>query len=220
MKKLFLIICAISMALSITCSIMSVHQATRIDALENHHIESSDYSYALDCVREAEIKYWGYKADLVEEVQNYIDSIAPTSNLRGYAIVEECEKYNVDICFVLTQGEIESHFGTKGLGSKINNVFNVHVYDGKTIKDIPKKYKPDHPNKSISFYLELLTERYLVGKIESDLMQNFVDINGDRYASNPDYEAMFSAKYNSICQNTKIKELEELLRSYAIKCHR
>lgn len=191
-----------------------------IKKLEYHHIVDNDYSYALDCVREAEIKYWGYKSDLVDEVQSYIDLIAPTSNLRGYAIVEECEKYNIDICFVLTQAEIESHFGTKGLGSKINNVFNVGVFDGKSISEIDKKYKPDHPNKSIRLYLELLTTNYLVGKVEEDLMQNYVDKNGSRYASNPDYEAMFSAKYKYICENTKIKEIQSILRSYAVKCNR
>lgn len=202
------------------CIGFAVHCMGRLNKLEQHHIESTGYSYALDCVREAEIKYWGYKSDLVDEVQNYINLVAPTSNLRGYAIVEECEKYNVDICFVLTQGEIESHFGTKGLGSKINNVFNVGVFDGKSIYEIDKKYKPDHPNESIGLYLELLTTNYLVGKVEEDLMQNYVDKNGNRYASNPDYEAMFSSKYKYICENTKIKEIQEILHSYAIKCNR
>ena len=209
----------ISLALSL-CIGFAIHCMIRLNKLEQYHIESVSYSYALDCIREAEIKYWGYKSDLVDEVQNYINLVAPTSNLRGYALVEECEKYNVDICFVLTQGEIESHFGTKGLGSKINNVFNVGVFDGKSIYEIDKKYKPDHPNESIGLYLELLTTNYLVGKVEEDLMQNYVDKNGNRYASNPDYEAMFSAKYKYICENTKIKEIQSIMHSYAIKCNR
>lgn len=191
-----------------------------IKKLEHHHIIDDSYSYTLDCIREAEIKYWGYKSDLVDEVQSYIDLVAPTSNLRGYALVEECEQYNVDICFVLTQAEIESHYGTKGLGAKINNVFNVGVFDGKSLAEIDKKYKPDHPNESIRLYLDLLTENYLVGKVEEDLMQNYVDKNGNRYASNPDYESMFSAKYKYICENTKIKEIQTIMRSYAIKCNR
>ena len=96
----------------------------KVNTLQSHHVKTERYSYALDCIREAEIKYWGYKSDLVDEVQAYIDQIAPTSNLRAYALIEECEHYDVDICFVLTQAEIESHYGTKGLGAKINNVFN------------------------------------------------------------------------------------------------
>ena len=42
----------------------------------------------------------GLQMCLLNEVQKYIEQIAPSSNLRGYAIVEECEKYDVDI-FVL-----------------------------------------------------------------------------------------------------------------------
>ena len=52
-----------------------------------------EYSYAYDCIREAELKYWETKSNLCDEVQKYILSVAPTSNLRGYAVVEECEKY-------------------------------------------------------------------------------------------------------------------------------
>ena len=179
-----------------------IYQDIKINALQdNHNIKYEKYSYPYDCMMEAELNYLETKIQLTKEVQSYIDKVAPTSNIRGYAIVDECEKYNVDICFVLAQAEIESHFGTKGLGSKINNVFNVGVFDGKSIYEIDKKYKPDHPNESIGLYLELLTTNYLVGKVEEDLMQNYVDKNGSRYASNPDYEAMFSAKYKYICEN-------------------
>lgn len=220
MNKLSILSCviaSISLAAAITFGTACIN---KINTLQLHHIETDEYSYALDCVREAEIKYWGYKLDLVDEVQAYIDLTAPTSNLRAYALVEECEKYKVDICFALTQGEIESHFGTKGLGSKINNVFNVGVFDGKSLSEIDKKYRPDHPNESISLYLQLLTTNYLVEKTEEDLMKNYVDKNGNRYASNPDYESMFSAKYKYIVDNTKIQEKYAIMQSYAIKCNR
>lgn len=192
-----------------------------IQNLKKHHVEEYDkYSYAYDCVMEAELQYWDYKHQLVNEVQNYITSIAPSSNLRGYAIVEECEKYNVDICFVLAQGEIESHFGTKGIAAKINSVFNVGIYDGLSIQEISGKYKCDYPNESIEPYLKLLNERYLVNKTEQDLMKKFVDKDGKRYASNPNYEIMVSERYKFITENTKIIELYNQVKNFAIKCGR
>lgn len=192
-----------------------------IEKLKGHHAEKYDkYTYAYDCIKEAEITYWDYKCALVNEVQNYINSVAPSSNLRGYALVEECEKYGVDICFVLSQAEIESHFGTKGIASKLNSVFNVGIYDGKTAEEIDNKYKFDYPNESIEPYLKLLNERYLVNKTEQDLMKKFVDINGNRYASNPNYENMISDKYKYITENTKIVEYCNMMKSWAIKCHR
>ena len=192
-----------------------------IEKLKGHHAEKYDkYTYAYDCIKEAEITYWDYKCALVNEVQNYINTIAPSSNLRGYALVEECEKYGVDICFVLSQAEIDSHFGTKGIASKLNSVFNVGIYDGKTAEEIDNKYKFDYPNESIEPYLKLLNERYLVNKTEQDLMKKFVDINGNRYASNPNYENMISDKYKYITENTKIIEYHDMMKSWAIKCHR
>lgn len=192
-----------------------------IEKLKGHHIERYDkYTYAYDCIKEAEITYWDYKCALVNEVQKYIEQIAPSSNLRGYAIVEECEKYDVDICFVLAQGEVESAFGTKGIASKLNCVFNVGIYDNKTTEQIEDKYRFEYPNESIEPYLKLLTTKYLVNKLEHDLMRKFIDINGNRYASDKDYEIKISSKYKFICENTKIHEYHDMMKSWAIKCNR
>ena len=193
----------------------------QINSLKQHHVVKYEkYSYAYDCMKEAELKYWEYKSLLVNEVQNYILSVAPTSNLRGYALVEECEHYNVDIVFALVQGEVESHFATKGLGAKINNVYNVGVFDGKSLNEIDNSYVKKTPNESISLYLELLTTNYLVGKTEQDLLVEYVDINNKRYASNPNYEEIISFKYNNVLKTTKIAEYYSAMKHWAIKCNR
>lgn len=199
-----------------------IYQDVKINALRaNHQIEYEKYSYPYDCMMEAELNYLETKIQLTKEVQSYIDKVAPTSNVRGYAIVDECEKYNIDICFVLAQGEIESHFGTKGLGSKFNNIFNVDVHDKvKNQKDMKKKYVYKYPNESIEPYLQLLTTKYLVNKLESDLLVKYVDINGSRYATDVDYEEKLRSKYNSIVDNTNIVKLQGMVRNYAIKCNR
>lgn len=209
-------------ALALLCLMgFSIINYIAIERLKGHHIEKYDkYTYAYDCMKEAEVTYWDYKVALINEVQNYITQIAPISNLRGYALVEECEKYNIDICFALAQGEIESHFGTKGVASKLNSVFNVGIYDGKTTEEIDNKYKFDYPNESIEPYLKLLINRYLINKTEDDLMKKFVDKDGKRYASNPNYEIMISEKYKFIIENTKIQEYHNIMKNWAIKCNR
>ena len=217
MKKAIIFLAIISL-IALTFGMVNF---SNIIILKNHHAEKYDkYTYAYDCMKEAEITYWDYKVALINEVQNYITQIAPTSNLRGYALVEECEKYNIDICFVLAQGEIESHFGTKGIASKLNSVFNVGIYDGKTAEEIDNKYKFDYPNESIEPYLKLLVDRYLINKTEEDLMKKFVDKDGKRYASNPNYEIMITERYKFISENTKIQEYHDMMKSWAIKCHR
>ena len=217
MKKAIILVAIVS---SIALS-FGIVNFSNIIVLKDHHVEKYDkYTYAYDCIKEAEITYWDYKCALVNEVQKYIEQIAPSSNLRGYAIVEECEKYDVDICFVLAQGEVESSFGTKGIASKLNCVFNVGIYDGKTTEEIDNKYKFDYPNESIEPYLKLLIDRYLINKTEEDLMKKFVDKDGKRYASNPNYEIMISERYKFISENTKIQKYRDMMKSWAIKCHR
>ena len=199
-----------------------IHQDIKINALQtSQKVEYEKYSYPYDCMMEAELNYLEAKTALTREVQSYIDKVAPTSNVRGYAIVDECEKYGIDICFVLAQAELESHFGTKGLGSRFNNVFNVDVHDKvKGRSDMNKKYIYQYPNQSIEPYLQLLTNKYLVNKLESDLLVKYVDVNGSRYASDVDYEAKLRSKYNSITSETNIIELQGRMRNYAIKCNR
>lgn len=214
-NTIFNVIISIVLTITTTFSIMNWFN------INNHHKSKyPEYSYAYDCYKEAELKYHEVKSLLCDEVQKYINSIAPSSNLRGYAIVEECEKYNVDIKFVLAQGEIESHFATKGIGGKLHNVFNVGIFDGYTSDNVNSNYKYDYPNQSINPYLELLTTRYLVNKLEGDLMDNYVDINGNRYASDVNYESKLKEKYTYISMHTRIDELQKQLHNYAIKCNR
>ena len=215
-NKMFYIIISIVLTIITTISIMNWFNINKLS--KHHEIKYPEYSYAYDCIKEAQLKYYETKSLLCNEVQKYINSIAPSSNLRGYAIVEECEKYNIDIKFVLAQGEIESHFATKGIGGKLNNVFNIGVFDGLNSDNVKSNYKYDYPNESIRPYLELLTTRYLVNKLESDLMDNYVDTNGNRYASDINYESKLKARHTFIRMHTQIDSLQQQMHNYAIKC--
>ena len=99
------------------------------------------YDFEAIQLKECELKYWETKAKLVDEVQNYISTVAPTSDLRACILVDACENYNIEVKFALAQGELESHFGTKGLASKTNSVWNVGSYDGYYYADIMSIYK-------------------------------------------------------------------------------
>lgn len=166
----------------------------------------------------SELHYYSTKDKTIGEINNYIDSVAPNSSLNGIAIFEECDKYNIDICFVLAQAQIESCFGTSGIASKTNSVWNVLAYDGRTADDmINKGHGYDHPDKSIIPYLTLLTNKYLAGnKTEYDLMNNFKSVSGHRYASDPSYEKKILKTYNHIKTNTNILKYYNEYKKYKI----
>lgn len=150
------------------------------------------------------------KTELANEVDNYIKTVAPTSLVNADYLVEGCKNYNVDLIFVLAQGTLESHFATKGVGGKINSIFNVCVYDNiKSGNGISKNYRYSHPDDSIEPYLQLLTESYLVdGKTESDLLVNYVNKHGQRYATYPHYEKQMASIMKRIKTTTKIDSLQ------------
>lgn len=176
--------------------------------------------YNLDYQIESELKYFETKSKLVSAVQSYMESVASTTNIRAYELVDLCDKYAVDLKFVIAQAEIESSFGTKGLAAKTRSIFNVGAFDGHNYHNIKSKYKYSHPNASIEPYLKLLNDKYLVDKLEFDLLNEFVDKNGNRYASDENYEEKLKAKYMFITNNTPIDSLQKLLVHYAIKCNR
>lgn len=170
--------------------------------------------YVQTCVHT--LKYNAAKLELVNEVDNYIKSIASQSSLDGYVIVEECMNSGIDICFVLAQGESESHFGTTGLARRTNSVFNVYAFDGHSHEEISEKGKYKHPNYSVAPYIELLKNDYLVnGKTEYDLMDTeYVNKYGKRYASSETYERSLLDKYTKIRQSTKIDSLSQETNKY------
>ena len=178
------------------------------------------HDFEIDQLKEYELKYWETKVQLVDEVQNYINTVAPTSNLRACILVDACEKYNIEVKFALAQGEIESHFGTKGLASKTNSVWNVGAYDDHFYSKIMGTYKYSHPNESIEPYLKLLYEKYLTNEVEEGLLRNFVDHNGNRFASDKNYEERLKYKYKYIGNNTQIDSLTTQLQYWAVKCNR
>jgi flagellum-specific peptidoglycan hydrolase FlgJ len=149
------------------------------------------------------------KTQLINEVDTYINTIAPSSKLDGEIVVDKCCEYNVDIAFVLAQGQIESHFGTTGTARKTNSVFNVGAYDGySAAKQRANGFGFSHPNESVEPYLILLTNKYLVnGKTINDLMYVYVNHLGMRYASDTRYEYMLRSVYNKINSKTNINSL-------------
>ena len=175
-------------------------------------INRSD-KYVFKVQREnVELMYEGARADLVQCIDSTMRVYAPTTCMNGVTLLRECEEYGVDVLFVLAQGHKESHFGTKGMAVKTNSVFNVYAYDGHDFNKINKKGKYEHPDLSIKPYLQLLKNRYLVdGKSEIDLMHNYVDKDGNRYATSTEYEDDLMSLYQMYVSN---KELNDRFQKY------
>lgn len=155
------------------------------------------------------------RAELIKETAEYIHRKFPNSKLSAEVLVAKCEEYGFDICFAIAQAEIESHLGTAGLASKTNSVWNIGAYDGRshhTMNELGLSY--EHPDESIEPYIITVRERYLgTDRTIQDLMKQYVDRYGRRYASNPNYEDSLARKYRYIWSSTSIGALQEMLLS-------
>ena len=172
----------------------------------------TDYNYMIYRDR-TELALDGCRDAIVTEIDHYIDSVASDSGLNGIKLFELCNKYDVDVRFAMAQAEAESHFGTTGIASKTNSVWNVRAFDGRSADDMIRKGDAaPHPDMSIEPYLILLTTEYLVdGKNELDMFEKFVNKHDKRYASNPNYENLVEGIYNRINECT---DLDKLLKEY------
>ena len=201
--------------LAIVCLIIQTVFVVR-DEIEKRNINNYPFTVMK---HEAVLSYNEYKSRLVKEVKHYIDSVAPTSTLSGYAIFDMAEKYDLDIKFVLAQGQLESHFGTTGMAVKTNSVFNVGAYDGMKYDLINDKFKYKHPDFSIEPYMQLLYKNYITGsKTELDLMAKYVSKGGKRFSSNSNYERELMNLYKKIDETTDISMLQGEVRRYRIIC--
>lgn len=201
-KKIICIVCGIVAGIVLAVGIGYV--------MENRN-------HAIDVYRQRlELKYYGTKDTLVSAVDAYIQRIAPGSCLNGLTVVNECEKHDIDLAFVLAQGKVESHFGTKGIAGKTHSVFNVYSYDGKSADEIRSAgHAYDHPDESVEPYMKLLKVRYLNdGRTEMDLMDKYVNNEGNRYATDREYESKLISVYMDICSSTPIDELWGRLMKY------
>jgi hypothetical protein len=159
-----------------------------------------------------------FKIKLEQEVEKYINKMAPTSGLEGSYVVEKCLEYKTDIVFVLAQGLLESHYGTRGVAKKTNSVWNVGAYDNQK----PRNWY-DSPDESLEPYLKLLKEDYLINithagdTIQKDVSElvmddyQYTNYAGKRFASARGYENAMRKLMVRIDMETSIRFYQEIL---------
>lgn len=185
-------------AVFLTLSIVSLFGTDKDDEQKSNIVYSKNI-YAEDL----QLKFYSSKNALADSIDAYIKEVAPHSAMNAISFINECEEYDVDLFFVLAQCQLESNFATTGLGAKTRSAFNIKAYDGK-LDTYMDKFK--HPDMSIKPYLVVIKTTYLDhDTTELSLLDNYINHNGDRYASDPQYEAKLrgiyaklSSKYSNV----------------------
>jgi len=140
---------------------------------------------------------------LIREVDRYIDRVSPNSDrLLAEHIVKYSLEYNLDICFVLAQTQIETKFGTLGVGRSSSRY---------SLFGVCRKYSSYED--AVKDYCKLIRNSYLGdSRTINDLMRNYVTLRGGRYASDRGYERKLKNQYNHIKGNTSIYDIQRSLK--------
>lgn len=165
--------------------------------------------------QEEMMKQGKMKADSIfnEKVKACDEYITRALEVKGYsrdatklsseALVKNSMKYNFDLPLLLAAAHLESCFGITPRAKKTNSIYSVGLYDnGKNLASYT------HPDDSISAYIELLYNDYLIDdKTINDLLRPgcFINKNGHRFASDVNYEKNLKSIRNRI-----IKQYPEL----------
>ena len=155
------------------------------------------------------------RMNLAEEINIYLNKLG--SDFPVDTLINEClRRDKIDIAMTIAQGELESGMGTRGRALKTQSVWGVGAWDNA---DHSKSISYKNYSESLKAYINLIENRYMPADgTHVDLLNEFVDLNGGRYASDPNYEKKLINRYNYINLTTKIDSLQKECRKY--KNHR
>ena len=166
-------------------------------------IDSNNYAYG-SINTEIGVNNKSTKESIIESINKeaitFVKKYYPNCpDIISTYIVKKGLENDIDICFMLAQTQLETSFGKAGIGrtSSRHSLFGVE-----------KRHYSNYV-EAINDYVKLLKTSYLVkGRTEQNLLKNYVNKGGYRYAGNPNYEVSLRKYYNTICNVTKIKSLQ------------
>ena len=142
---------------------------------------------------------------IYEEIcQKFIEHRNPNAEVTGRMMANCARKYfsqgyvppELALAQLTAEGGLSKNPEAKPIRTK--NPFNV----GNT--DSGKVNVRDSFEDGVCVYYDLMTRRYLVGDRKAeDLLQNFVNVNGNRYASAQEYETSLTSLVNTIKKVTQ-----------------
>lgn len=207
MKLRNFLLCTIILA-ALALTVVPMNSATNdVKVEERVHIVDSTFFYNSTSILaspeyifygDVDVKKDSIKTMLINSVYNYIAEFAPSMAPKvANDMVEVSLDKDFNICFMLAQAQIETHFGRYGSGQTRKSIFGANGRFGSYRECIEK-------------YVDLVQNKYLgPEKTEQHLLQNYVTVRGGyRYAGNKNYEPELKNVYNQILAKTDIKQLQ------------
>jgi len=177
-KETFLSTC---ITVTLLCQILNVSSGNH-SPLINEYVHKSNIE--TEIVDTMDMFFDDYKT----RAQVYLDRDVFNGTPITGKILSDCAKTTYDSTGVivplelaLSQAQLESGMGLKGLSPE-TNPYNVGEWDRGTM------WKFSNIKQGVQAYFNLIAKDYMPNKTLTDLLKNFVNTNGYRYASSTSYE--------------------------------
>lgn len=134
--------------------------------------------------------------ELIIEVEKYMRKYNPNTKLSAENIVNLCLQYQFDIPLLLSQAQLETHFGRSA--GKRNSVFGV----------ISRKYT--HVDESVEDYIKIMKKSYVKTRTPEECIAANFYVEGSRkykYAGSSTYGKTIGKIRTNIIKNTSIQDL-------------
>ena len=163
---------------------MPIDKETTHPKVGNGATSASAVSSCAEQSTEPDWEAYAQRAQTIIDGTRWADTTPLTGQMLANAAKKAYEKHGKypSADFALAQAQFESHMGTKGR-SPTMNPFNVGEFDSGTVMTF------ETTQDGVDAYMNLMAKDYLQTRTEEELLQNFVNHNGNRYASNPNYES-------------------------------
>jgi hypothetical protein len=134
------------------------------------------------------IEYIDYRFKADSMLSKYNSKITGEMLAEGW--LETKREYSVDVPLelALAQAQLESSFGNSRLALVNKNPYNIMGKGGFA--------KYSSMNEGVKAYYKLMATNYLRCKSKDELLRNFTNCNGHRYASSDSYEVALRRQIN------------------------
>lgn len=146
------------------------------------------------------------KQEMVDEMSRFVTKQAPSAHPSiPTHLVETALEYDIDLAFMAAQTQLETNFGTAGMGRPTSRY---------SLFGVCSRY--NSYQEAIDGYGSLMRRKYLVnGKTEADMLKCFVNKDGYRYAKEG-YEIKLGKYYSGVLSKTKLKEIQAQYKSIEV----
>ena len=164
---------------------------------------SSNVSYSPKNTSSAPVQLSDDFENYAEKAQVYINKVNPNTDISGDMLAagaqQAYEKYGkvVPVELALAQLQQEGYLAkskTPNKPQRTKNPFNVGNTDSGAIVD----YTDKGLQQGVNTYFNLIAKSYLKNKTPDQLLNNFTNVAGNRYASDKNYESSLKRIINNI----------------------